>query len=305
MPERYPDLHFSLIEFNAHWLASLVGGMDKCWVTGIGQDADWWLGKWDDSRPTDDQPDMAQLFRLNEKWPYPLKPSEYVQRQFHVAVPGRPGRRRLPPHHRAVDARVGQRLPARRGHVPRQPGAHRQAVRRRARRRAQGHRRRHPRRAPRLRGPGPRLTEHRFDGRVAVVTGAGRGIGRAYARLLAERGASVVVNDLGGSTAGEGADASVASAVVAEITDAGGTAMADGNDVATEKGATALVDAAVDAYGRVDVLVNNAGIMRWAAMPDVDLADLTSHLDVHVSGSFNTAGRRGRTWWTRATAGSS
>jgi predicted TIM-barrel fold metal-dependent hydrolase len=82
--ERYPDLHFSLIEFNAHWLASLVGGMDKCWVTGIGQDPDWWIGTWDDNRPPDDQPTMAQIFRLNEKWPYPLLPSEYVKRQFHV-----------------------------------------------------------------------------------------------------------------------------------------------------------------------------------------------------------------------------
>jgi hypothetical protein len=82
--ERYPDLHFSLIEFNAHWLASLVGGMDKCWVTGIGQDPDWWIGTWDDNRPPDDQPTMAQMFRLNEKWPYPLLPSEYVKRQFHV-----------------------------------------------------------------------------------------------------------------------------------------------------------------------------------------------------------------------------
>jgi amidohydrolase family protein len=85
VPERYPDLHFALIEFNAHWLASLVGSMDKCWVTGIGQDADWWLGIWDDTRPASDQPNMAQLFRLNEKWPYPLMPSEYVQRQFHVS----------------------------------------------------------------------------------------------------------------------------------------------------------------------------------------------------------------------------
>jgi predicted TIM-barrel fold metal-dependent hydrolase len=84
VPERYPDLHFALIEFNAHWLASLVGAMDKCWVTGIGQDADWWLGLWDDTRPTNDQPGMAQLFRLNEKWPYPLTPSEYVRRQLHV-----------------------------------------------------------------------------------------------------------------------------------------------------------------------------------------------------------------------------
>ncbi len=83
--ERYPDLHFGLIEFNAHWLASLVGAMDKCWVTGTGQDADWWLGYWDNDRAEDDQPHMAQLFRLNDKWPYPLRPSEYVQRQFHVS----------------------------------------------------------------------------------------------------------------------------------------------------------------------------------------------------------------------------
>lgn len=85
VPERYPDLHFALIEFNANWLPSLVGAMDKCWVTGIGQDADWWLGRWDDSRPANDQPDMAQLFKLNEKWPYPLMPSEYLRRQFHVS----------------------------------------------------------------------------------------------------------------------------------------------------------------------------------------------------------------------------
>ena len=83
--ERYPDLHFALIEFNAHWLASLVGSMDKCWVTGIGQDPDWWLGVWDDSRPANEQTGIAQLFRLNEKWPYPLMPSEYVKRQFHVS----------------------------------------------------------------------------------------------------------------------------------------------------------------------------------------------------------------------------
>jgi hypothetical protein len=85
VPERFPDLHFGLIEFNAHWLVSLVGGMDKAWVTGVGQDADWWLGHWDDSRPASDQPTMARLFRLNDRWPYPLKPSEYVQRQFHVS----------------------------------------------------------------------------------------------------------------------------------------------------------------------------------------------------------------------------
>jgi predicted TIM-barrel fold metal-dependent hydrolase len=85
VPERFPDLHFALIEFNAHWLSSLVGAMDKCWITGIGQDDDWWLGKWDDSRPPSDQPNMARLFKLNEKWPYALRPSEYVSRQFHVS----------------------------------------------------------------------------------------------------------------------------------------------------------------------------------------------------------------------------
>ena len=85
VPERYPDLHFALIEFNAHWLASLVGSMDKCWITGIGQDPDWWLGVWDDERPPNEQTGIARLFRLNEKWPYPLMPSEYVKRQFHVS----------------------------------------------------------------------------------------------------------------------------------------------------------------------------------------------------------------------------
>lgn len=84
VPERYPEIHFGLIEFNAHWLASLVGAMDKAWVTGIGQDADWWLGYWDDTRPADDQPQMTRMFDVNGKWPYPLKPSEYVRRQFHV-----------------------------------------------------------------------------------------------------------------------------------------------------------------------------------------------------------------------------
>jgi predicted TIM-barrel fold metal-dependent hydrolase len=85
VPERHPELHFGLIEFNAHWLASLVGAMDKAWITGIGQDADWWLGYWDESRPANDQPQMARMFDVNQKWPYPLRPSEYVQRQFHVS----------------------------------------------------------------------------------------------------------------------------------------------------------------------------------------------------------------------------
>jgi NAD(P)-dependent dehydrogenase (short-subunit alcohol dehydrogenase family) len=127
-----------------------------------------------------------------------------------------------------------------------------------------------------------------FDGRVAVVTGAGRGIGRAYAMLLAERGAGVVVNDLGGSMEGDGADEEPASAVAAEIAAAGGNAVADGSDVATVEGAQNLVDTATERFGRLDILINNAGIMRWAGFPELDVENLERHLAVHVFGSFNT-----------------
>jgi NAD(P)-dependent dehydrogenase (short-subunit alcohol dehydrogenase family) len=133
------------------------------------------------------------------------------------------------------------------------------------------------------------VSQHRFDGRVAVVTGAGRGIGRAYARLLAARGAKVVVNDLGVSTDGSGANDTPASSAVDEIVAAGGEAVADTSDVGTAAGARALVDQAVDRFGRVDVLVNNAGIIRWARMPEVDDDNLARHLAVHVGGSFHTA----------------
>jgi NAD(P)-dependent dehydrogenase (short-subunit alcohol dehydrogenase family) len=133
------------------------------------------------------------------------------------------------------------------------------------------------------------VSTYSFDGRVAVVTGAGRGIGRAHARLLADRGASVVVNDLGGSMEGLGADADVASAVVAEIAAAGGTAAANGSDVATPEGAQALIDTAIEQFGRLDILVNNAGIIRWAGFPEADSDNLARHLAVHTVGSFNTA----------------
>jgi NAD(P)-dependent dehydrogenase (short-subunit alcohol dehydrogenase family) len=133
------------------------------------------------------------------------------------------------------------------------------------------------------------VTALSFEGRVAVVTGAGRGIGRGYALLLAERGANVVVNDLGGSAEGMGADPGPAAEVVDEISAAGGTAVADDHDVASGDGAQALVDTAVERFGRLDVLVNNAGIVRWAAFPDADADNLAAHLAVHLFGSFHAS----------------
>lgn len=132
------------------------------------------------------------------------------------------------------------------------------------------------------------MSEFSFEGRVAVVTGAGRGIGRAHARLLARRGAKVVVNDLGGSMNGEGADAAPAQTVAKEITADGGTAVADTHDVSTPEGGQAIIDAALDHFGRVDILVNNAGILRWGGLPDVTLNNLEHHLDVQLVGSFTT-----------------
>ncbi len=139
------------------------------------------------------------------------------------------------------------------------------------------------------------MTEHRFDGRVAIVTGAGRGIGRAHALLLAARGAQVVVNDLGGAMEGGGSSASVAAEVVAEIVGRGGEAVADTHDVSSVDGAEALIDAAHSTFGGLDVLVNNAGIIRWAEFPAADFQNLADHLAVHVAGSFNTS----RAAWPR------
>ena len=132
------------------------------------------------------------------------------------------------------------------------------------------------------------MSDFGFEGRVAVVTGAGRGIGRAYARLLAQRGASVVVNDLGGSAAGEGTDAGPAQAVVKEILADGGQAAADTNDVSTVVGGAKVIETAIERFGRIDILIANAGIIRWGGLPEVDVESLERHLAVHLLGSFNT-----------------
>ncbi|WP_338889143.1 SDR family NAD(P)-dependent oxidoreductase [Rhodococcus sovatensis] len=131
------------------------------------------------------------------------------------------------------------------------------------------------------------MNELRFDDRVVIVTGAGRGIGRAHAKLLAARGAAVVVGDLGARTDGSGLEGdSPADAVVAEIEAAGGRAVACAADVSTEDGAQALVEAALTNFGQLDGVVNNAGIIRTAAFTDVPDEEYQRHLDVHYFGSL-------------------
>lgn len=133
------------------------------------------------------------------------------------------------------------------------------------------------------------MAEHRFDGRAGVVTGAGRGIGRAYARLLAARGASVVLNDLGSSMSGKGSDAGPAATAVEEITAAGGVAVADTHDVSIPEGAQAIVATALERFGRIDFVINNAGIMRWLGPPELTLDVFERHLAVHLHGSLLTS----------------
>lgn len=126
-----------------------------------------------------------------------------------------------------------------------------------------------------------------YDGRVAIITGAGGGLGRQHALLMASRGALVVVNDLGGAVDGTGANASAAQKVVDEIVALGGEAVADGNSVATPEGGAAIVQTAIDAFGRVDIVVNNAGILRDKAFHNMAPELLDPVLDVHLKGAFN------------------
>src|ERR1700758_902134 len=131
------------------------------------------------------------------------------------------------------------------------------------------------------------MADLRFDDRVAVVTGGGRGLGRCYATLLASQGAKVVVNDPGGGLTGDGTDGAPADDVVREIVAAGGQAVASTDSVSTAAGGKAIIDAALDMYGRVDILVHNAGIVRRASLKEMSYEDFDAVLDVHLRGAFN------------------
>jgi NAD(P)-dependent dehydrogenase (short-subunit alcohol dehydrogenase family) len=130
------------------------------------------------------------------------------------------------------------------------------------------------------------MNEMRFDGRVAIITGAGGGLGRSHALMLAARGAKIVVNDLGGSLDGTGASTTAAGRVVDEILALGGQAVANHDSVASASGGQAIVDAAIAAFGRIDILVNNAGILRDKAFHKMDTDMIDAVIDVHLKGAL-------------------
>ena len=125
----------------------------------------------------------------------------------------------------------------------------------------------------------------RYDNRVAVVTGAGSGLGRSHALFLASRGAKIVVNDLGGAVDGSGASTSAGEKVVAEIKAAGGEAVANADSVATPEGAANIIQSAIDNYGQIDILINNAGNLRDKSFAKLQPEDFDAVVDVHLSGS--------------------
>jgi NAD(P)-dependent dehydrogenase (short-subunit alcohol dehydrogenase family) len=131
------------------------------------------------------------------------------------------------------------------------------------------------------------MSNLRFDGRVVVVTGAGRGIGRSYARYLGVLGAQVVVNDLGGTTDGVGFNPGPAQKVSDEIKELGGTAVADTSDVSSVEGGENIVKTAIENFGRIDAVVNNAGNVIPNALPEADIDVIEAHLAVHTKGTFN------------------
>jgi NAD(P)-dependent dehydrogenase (short-subunit alcohol dehydrogenase family) len=133
------------------------------------------------------------------------------------------------------------------------------------------------------------MADIRFDGKVAIVTGAGGGLGRQHALELARRGAKVVVNDLGGSMDGSGGSSDAAQAVVAEIKAAGGEAIANGSSVTDDAGVALMVKHAMDAWGRIDILIANAGVLRDKSFSKMEIADFEFVLDVHLLGTVKPA----------------
>jgi NAD(P)-dependent dehydrogenase (short-subunit alcohol dehydrogenase family) len=130
------------------------------------------------------------------------------------------------------------------------------------------------------------MSDVRFDGRVAVITGAGGGLGRSYALYLAERGAKIVVNDLGGTTDGQGKDGRAADTVVAEIKALGAEAVANYDSVATARGGAQIIQTAMDAFGTVDIVINNAGILRDSSLVKMTPENFDILIDVHLKGAF-------------------